>query len=75
MKYENNLKTLCKIKGITANELAEKTKVSVATIQSLSSGRMNINKVQVGTLVDLAKGLDCKVSDLLADKKVKKQLQ
>lgn len=71
MKHENNIKHLCKIKGITLIDLAKKTDLSVDAIRSLSCGRADINEVKYSTLKKLCIGLNCSISDLFVDRKEK----
>lgn len=64
MKYPNKLKELRKKKGLTAEELAKLSNVSVNTIRSIDSGKYDIHESKNQTLEALAKALHCKIKDL-----------
>lgn len=64
MKYYNKLKELRKKKGLTAEELAKLSNVSVNTIRSIDSGKYDIQQSKNQTLEALAKALHCKIKDL-----------
>ena len=51
-----------KQRGITQDELAQKSGVSRAIVSGLESGRIKVTTTQ--TLFKLAKALGCKVSDI-----------
>ena len=62
---EANLKRLRRQTGITQRELAEKSGVSLRTIQQYEQRKKNINKAQIDTLIPMTMALYCEVRDLL----------
>ncbi len=62
---ETNLKRLRRQAGLTQRELAEKSGISLRTIQQYEQRKKNINKAQIDTLIPLSKSLYCEVKDLL----------
>lgn len=64
MEYPNKLKELRKKRGLTAEQLAKLSNVSVNTIRSIDSGKYDIHKSKIQTLEALANALHCKIKDL-----------
>ena len=64
-REETNLKRLRRQAGLTQRELAEKSGISLRTIQQYEQRKKNINKAQIDTLIPLSKALYCDVRDLL----------
>lgn len=63
---ENNcLKSIRNEKGMTQATLAEKSGVSLRTIQAFEQGYKDINKAQVVTVLQLAEALDCDVYEII----------
>ena len=62
---ETNLKRLRRQAGLTQRELAEKSGISLRTIQQYEQRKKNINKAQIDTLIPLSVALYCEVRDLL----------
>ena len=62
---ETNLKRLRRQAGLTQRELAEKSGISLRTIQQYEQRQKNINKAQIDTLIPLSMALYCEVRDLL----------
>ena len=62
---ETNLKRLRRQAGLSQRELAEKSGVSLRTIQQYEQRQKNINKAQIDTLISLSKVLYCDVRELL----------
>ena len=62
---ETNLKRLRRQAGLTQRELAEKSGISLRTIQQYEQRKKNINKAQIDTLIPLSKALYCDVRELL----------
>lgn len=60
-----NLKVIRKFKGLTREELGNKSGVSPFCIQSLEDGRTDVNNVKLSTLVKLADALNCSATELL----------
>lgn len=59
-----SLKAIRTKKGLTINELAEKSGITRATISALENGR---NSCLISTILNLAKALDVTADELLAD--------
>ncbi|MGN1038213.1 MAG: helix-turn-helix domain-containing protein, partial [Mailhella sp.] len=64
-KTETNMKRLRRQVGLSQRELAEKSGISLRTIQQYEQRQKNINKAQVSTLLPLCMALYCEVKDLL----------
>ena len=64
-RAETNLKRLRHLAGLSQRELAEKSGISLRTIQQYEQRQKNINKAQVDTLIPLSMALYCEVRDLL----------
>ena len=62
---ETNLKRLRRQAGLNQRELAEKSGVSLRTIQQYEQRQKNIDKAQIDTLIPLSMALYCEVRDLL----------
>lgn len=56
-----------KMKGLTQQQLAEKSHVTVRSIRAYEQGSKKINKAQANTLYSLSKTLKCKMEDLLEE--------
>ncbi|WP_458400944.1 helix-turn-helix domain-containing protein [Mailhella sp.] len=64
-RAETNLKHLRHLVGLSQRELAEKSGISLRTIQQYEQRKKNINKAQIDTLIPLSMALYCDVRDLL----------
>lgn len=64
-KQESNLKLFRLQAGLSQRQLAERSGVSIRSIQQYEQRQKNINKAQVETLVMMARVLICDVVDLL----------
>ena len=64
-RAETNLKRLRRQAGLTQRKLAEKSGISLRTIQQYEQRKKNINKAQIDTLIPLSKALYCDVRELL----------
>lgn len=64
-RAETNLKRLRRLSGLSQRELAEKSGISLRTIQQFEQRQKNINKAQIDTLMPLSMALYCEVRDLL----------
>lgn len=64
-RAETNLKRLRRLAGLSQRELAEKSGISLRTIQQYEQRQKNINKAQIDTLIPLSKALYCDVRELL----------
>jgi len=62
---ESNLKLLRLINNLSQSELADKSGVSLRSIQLYEQGVNDINKAQAGSLYKLAKTLNSNIEDLL----------
>ena len=62
---ETNLKRLRRQAGLSQRGLAEKSGISLRTIQQYEQRQKNINKAQIDTLIPLSKALYCDVRELL----------
>lgn len=58
-----NLRKIRKEKGLTLQELADKSSVKVETIRALELEINNPRHAKISTLIKLAKALKCKVRD------------
>ena len=62
---ETNLKRIRTVYGFTQAELAERSGVSLRSIQMYEQRNKNINKASVDSMYSLAKALGCTVEDLI----------
>ena len=67
---ETNLKRIRKAAGLSQNELAVKSGVSIRNIQMYEQRNNDINKSQVDILLKLSKTLGCNIEDLLEYQKI-----
>ena len=63
--FETNLKRIRSTYGFTQAELAERSGVSLRSIQMYEQRNKNINKASVDTMYRLAKVLGCTMEDLI----------
>lgn len=63
--FETNLKRIRAIYGFTQAELAERSGVSLRSIQMYEQRNKNINKASADTMYRLAKVLGCTMEDLI----------
>lgn len=69
MIYQNPIYLKRRRKKLTRPELAIKSGVSEYTVKSLENGSTEIRYAKLDTLINLAKALNCKVSDFLPSEK------
>lgn len=62
---DTNLKRIRTIYGFTQAELAERSQVSLRSIQMYEQRNKNINKASADTIYCLAKALGCTMEDLI----------
>lgn len=62
---ESKLKKVRKQSGMTQEELANESGVSVNTIRAYERKSKDLNKAQFNIIIQLAKALKCKVTDLI----------
>lgn len=66
--YKSRLKYFREDKGLTQQELADNSGVSLRSIQMFEQGNRDINKAQVVTVLQLAEALECDVYDIINDR-------
>ena len=64
--YASALQKLRKQSKLSQRELAEKSGVNLRTLQEYETGRKQIKKASVSTVLALADSLECSVEDLLS---------
>ena len=64
-KSESKLKTARKLCGLTQEELATESGVSINTIRAYERKSKDLNKAQFDIVVRLAKALKCDVTELM----------
>ena len=64
-KRLDNLRAIRESKNYTRQELSELSGVPLVTIRALETGITNVDNVKLSTLIKLAKGLNCKVINIL----------
>lgn len=68
-KGENKLQQLRIKKNMSQSALAEKSGVSVRTLQEYEQGRRNLNKSPFEIVYKLAKALECDIVELYNEEK------
>ena len=63
--YISHLKKIREAAGLSQSQLAEKSAVSLRSIQMFEQGNRDINKAQVVTVLQLAEALNCNVYDII----------
>ena len=71
VRYMYNIQRLRKEKGLSQRQLSELSGVNMRTIQFYERGALNIDGAKLSTLIQLATVLECDISDLIEDKKLK----
>lgn len=66
--YKSRLKYFREDKGLTQQELADNSGVSLRSIQMFEQGNRDINKAQFITVLQLAEALECDVYDIINDR-------
>lgn len=66
--YKSRLKYMRENKGLTQQELADNSGVSLRSIQMFEQGNRDINKAQVVTVLQLAEALECDVYEIINDR-------
>ena len=64
-KSDSNLKTVRRHCGLTQEELAEVSGVSLNTIRAYERKSKDLNKAQLDTVMRLAKTLKCGITELM----------
>lgn len=64
---KSTLKTLRTIRGMTQQQLSEKTGITTRTIQSYEQDVSNLRKAKFETLETIAKALDVSVDSIFLD--------
>lgn len=63
--YKSRLKYFREDKGMTQQELSEKSGVNLRSIQNYEQGFKDINGAKVVTVLQLAEALDCDVYEII----------
>ena len=69
------LQEIRKNKGLSQSQLAEIAGVNVRTLQYYEQGVKDINGAKLITLLSLASALECKISDIVTDEKLKEKIK
>ena len=72
---DSNLLKMRLKKGVSQGDLAIKSGVSKNTIQCYEQRQRNIDTAKLETICDLCLALDCRLEDILEDKKVIKKIR
>jgi transcriptional regulator with XRE-family HTH domain len=65
MKKMNKIKEYRKEKGITLKELSQQTNINFTTLRSYEYEQRNLNKMQLGTAIKIAKALNIHAEELI----------
>lgn len=57
--------------GLSQSQLANKSGLSVRTLQAYEQGLRNIDEARLKTLINLSLALDCKISDIIKSEELK----
>ena len=69
-----NLKAAREAAGYSQAQLAEKSGINKRTLQYYEQGYRNIDGASLETLVSLSLALNCKITDILENEKLKSNL-
>jgi transcriptional regulator with XRE-family HTH domain len=61
----NKIKEYRKEKGITLKELSQQTNINFTTLRSYEYEQRNLNKMQLGTAIKIAKALNIHAEELI----------
>lgn len=61
--------------SLSQSELASLTGLKMPTLQAYEQGRKNVNGAKLLTLCKLASALNCSISDIVTDEKLKQLLK
>lgn len=67
------LKEIRQSRGLSQSQLAEKSGLTVRTLQHYEQGSRSIDGAKLNTLIDLATTLNCSVSDILISEELKEK--
>ncbi len=67
------LKEIRQSRGLSQSQLAEKSGLTVRTLQHYEQGSRSIDGAKLNTLIDLATALNCSVSDILISEELKEK--
>lgn len=69
------LKKIREEKGLSQSQLAKACGFSVRTLQCYEQGSRDINGASLSTLVSISMKLECKLTDILSDQELIKNLK
>ena len=67
MKEKTNLSIQRKAAGMTTEQLAQESGVSISAIKKYESGEKDINNAKLPTIVALCKALNCRLEAVIND--------
>ncbi len=70
----SNLQSIRNHKGLSQQNLADISNISVRNIQYYEQGVMNIDGAKLATLLALSTSLGCRVSDIIENPELRKNL-
>ena len=69
------LKEIRKKQKITQKELSKLSNVPLRTLQGYEQGEKNIDNAKIDTLAKISIALNCRISELINNKKIKENLK
>lgn len=70
MKEKTNLALARRAAGMTAEQLAQESGVSISAIKKYETGEKDINNAKLPTLVAICKALNCRLTAVVSDEKL-----
>jgi len=71
----SNLKEMRIKAGISQTQLADKINTSVRSLQSYEQGLRNVDGMKLETLLAISTALNCRISDIVENEKLKANLK
>lgn len=71
----SKLRDVRRARGLTVRQLSDKTGISFRSLGKYENGQLNIDGAKLNTLVTLSLALGCKITDILEDEELIKNVK